>query len=172
MRNLPATRVVGNIHRHQGRLLPHSNTSTRPPILGCRCTRPVFGGSRPTCIPTSYHIGQSGGQVLQENHSDCSRVAQHALVLGSSGHVKLDPCVPDQPTNTSFQPDSPQTSFKPKSACLAPKASGVKEQGFSEALQHKLRRLEEAQPDQSMRQSGPFSHSGATVIRWTSGHHL
>ena len=35
-----------------------------------------------------------------------------------------------------------------------------------------LRLLKEDQPDQSMRQSGPFLQSGASLIRWTSGHHL
>ena len=38
--------------------------------------------------------------------------------------------------------------------------------------QHKLRLLKEDKPDLSMRQSGPFLQSGASVIRWTSGHHL
>ena len=38
--------------------------------------------------------------------------------------------------------------------------------------QHELRILKEDQPDLSMRQSGPFLQSGASVIRWTSGHHL
>ena len=38
--------------------------------------------------------------------------------------------------------------------------------------QHELRLLKEDQPDLSMRQSGPFLQSGASVIRWTSGHHL
>ena len=38
--------------------------------------------------------------------------------------------------------------------------------------QHELRLLKEDQPDMSMRQSGPFLQSGASVIRWTSGHHL
>ena len=37
---------------------------------------------------------------------------------------------------------------------------------------HELRLLKEDQPDLSMRQSGPFLQSGASVIRWTSGHHL
>ena len=31
---------------------------------------------------------------MQENHSDCPRVAQQALVLESSGHVESDPIVP------------------------------------------------------------------------------
>ena len=38
--------------------------------------------------------------------------------------------------------------------------------------QHELRLLKEDQPDLSMRQSGPFLQSGASVIRCTSGHHL
>ena len=38
--------------------------------------------------------------------------------------------------------------------------------------QHVLRLLKEDQPDLSVRQSGPFLQSGASVIRWTSGHHL
>ena len=38
--------------------------------------------------------------------------------------------------------------------------------------QHELRLLKEDQPDLSMRQSGPFLQSGASVIRWTSEHHL
>ena len=38
--------------------------------------------------------------------------------------------------------------------------------------QHELRLLREDQPDQSMRQSGPFLQSGASVIRWTSEHPL
>ena len=37
---------------------------------------------------------------------------------------------------------------------------------------HELRLLKEDQPDQSVRQSGPFLQSGASIIRWTSGHPL
>ena len=38
--------------------------------------------------------------------------------------------------------------------------------------QQELRLLKEDQPDPSMRRSGPFLQSGASQIRWTSGHHL
>ena len=37
---------------------------------------------------------------------------------------------------------------------------------------HELRLLKGDQPDQSVRQSGSYLQSGASVIRWTSGHHL
>ena len=87
--------------------------------------------------PTGSHLGLSGevaGLPMQEIHSDCSRVAQHALVLGSSGHVKPDHTVPAQPAYSVIQSDSTQESVKPKSTCLAPRASAIKEQGFSEAV--------------------------------------
>ena len=38
--------------------------------------------------------------------------------------------------------------------------------------QQELRLFKGDQPDQSMRQSGPFLQSGASLIRWTSGHPL
>ena len=38
--------------------------------------------------------------------------------------------------------------------------------------QQELRLLKEDLPDQSMRQSGPFLQSGASLTRWTSDHHL
>ena len=43
---------------------------------------------------------QRGGEVarlpMQENHSDCSGVAQQALVLGSSGYIQPNPTEPAQ----------------------------------------------------------------------------
>ena len=70
---------------------------------------------------------------MQKNHSDCSGVAQHALVLGPSDHVQSDPTEPallDQPVNTALQSDPSQKSDKPKSPCMAPRAISIKEQGF------------------------------------------
>ena len=74
---------------------------------------------------------------MQENHCDCPRVAQHALVLGSGGHVQSNPTKPArcaQPIDTALQSDPSQKSDKPKSQCMAPRALAIKEQGFSEAV--------------------------------------
>ena len=102
------------------------------------CTQYAMGESRRIRLPTSSHLGQSGGEVtglpLQENHSDCSGVAKHALVLGSSDHVQSDPTDPAQPVDTTFQSDPSQKSDKPKSPCMAPRATAIKGQGFSEAV--------------------------------------
>ena len=84
---------------------------------------------------------QSGGEVaglpIQQNHSDCSGMAQHALVWGSGGHVQPNPIEPAhsaQPADTALQSDPSQKSDKPKSPCMAPRATAIKEQGFSEAV--------------------------------------
>ena len=74
---------------------------------------------------------------MQQNNSDCTGLAQHALVLGPSGHVQSDPTVPAQPVqsgNSAIQPDPTQEPVKPEPSCLAPRATAVKEQGFSEAV--------------------------------------
>ena len=116
-------------------------TSSRPPGLGSGCTQPVLGKSGSICLPTSSHRGQSGGEVtglpLQQDHSDCTRVAQHALVLGSGGNVQSDPSVSAQPAQSgisTIQPDPTQEPVKPEPTCLAPRATAIKEQGFSEAV--------------------------------------
>ena len=70
-------------------------TSTGPPGLGSGHIESAMGGSGCVCLPTNSHLGQSSGEVerppLPQNHSNRSRVAQDALVLGSSGHGKPDP---------------------------------------------------------------------------------
>ena len=64
-------------------------------------------------------------------------MTQHALVLGSTGHVGPDPTVPAQSAqsvDSALQPDSSQESAQSKLTCMAPTASAIKEQGFSEAV--------------------------------------
>ena len=109
--------------------------------MGSGCTQPVLGESGSICLPTSSHLGQSGGEVaglpMQQNNSDCTGLTQHALVLGPSGHVQSDPIVPTHPAqsgNSASQPDLTQESVKPEPSCLAPRATAIKEQGFSEAV--------------------------------------
>ena len=111
---------------------------TRPTGLGSECPQSVLGRSGPIRLPTSRHLGQSGGEVaglpVQQNNSDCPRVAQHAFVLEPGGHVQSDPSVSAQFVDSAIQPDSSQKSGEPESSCLAFRASAIKEQGFSEAV--------------------------------------
>ena len=116
-------------------------TGPRPPGLGSGCTHPVLAKSGPICLPSSSHLWQSGGEVtglpLQQDHFDRPRVAQHALVLGCSGNVQSDPSVSAQPAQSGIstvQPDPAQEPVKPELTCLAPRATAIKEQGFSEGV--------------------------------------
>ena len=64
-------------------------------------------------------------------------MAQHALVLGSSGNVQSNPPVSSQPSQSgvpTIQPDPAQELVKPEPTCLAPRTTAIKEQGFSEAV--------------------------------------
>ena len=72
-------------HKVQQQVTSVCVTSTRSPSSSSGCTQFPMRGSGRICLPTTSHLGQSGGAVaglpLQENHSDCSGVAKHALVL-------------------------------------------------------------------------------------------
>ena len=116
-------------------------SSTRLPSCSSGRTYSAMGGSGCICLPTDRHIGQSGGetngQPLQENHSNCPGLAQHALVLGLGDHVQPSPSQLTQlarSVDTAFQPDPAQESDQPKSPCLAPRATAIKQQGFSKAV--------------------------------------
>ena len=111
------------------------------PSGGSGCSHPAMGGSGCLCLSTDRHLGQSGrkatGHPMQKINCDCSGVAQHALVLGLSGHVQPsspEPTTTAQPVDTALQPDPSQESDQPKSSRLAPRATAIKEQGFSEAV--------------------------------------
>ena len=112
-------------------------------LSGCRsgCTHSAMGGPGCICLPTDCHFGQSGGETaglpVQEANPNCSRMAQHALVLGFSSHVQsssTELATSSQSADTALQSDPSQKSDKPESSCLAPRATAIKEQGFSEAV--------------------------------------
>ena len=116
-------------------------TGARPPGLGSGCTQSLLGVPGPIRLPTGSHLGQSGGEApglpLQQNNPDCPRVAQHALVLGPGSNVKPDPTLSaqhTQPCVSAIQPGPSQEPVESEPTCLAPRASAIKEQGFSEAV--------------------------------------
>ena len=111
------------------------------PGHGSGCSQSPMGGSRCIRLPSDSHPGQGGGEIaglhVRENHSDCSGVAKHSLVFGPSGHVQpgsTESAQSAQPFNSALQSDPSQKSVKLKSPCMAPRASKIEEQGFSEAV--------------------------------------
>ena len=103
--------------------------------------------------------------------TDCTGLAQHALVLGSRGNFQSDPIVSAQSAqsgDSAIQPDPAQESVKPEPTCLAPRATTIKEQGFSEVVAARIEAPQRGSTmiiSPSMRQSGPFLQSVTSVIR-------
>ena len=128
--------------RHEvQQVAPICVTGTGRPGNSSRCSQSAMGGSGCLRLPTDRHIGQSGGEAtelpIQENHSDCSGVAQHALVLGSSDHVQSGPSQFTQfaqPVDTTIQSDPSHKPDESEPPCMAPRATSIKEQGFSQAV--------------------------------------
>ena len=72
-------------------------------------------------------------------------MVQHALVLEPSGHVELDPIMlakSVQSVDSAVQSDPSQESGKPEFSCLAHRDSGIKEQGFCEAVAAQIEALQ------------------------------
>ena len=106
-----------------------------------RCSQSTLVRSGCLCLPTHSYSEQSGGKTaglpMQQFDPDCPGMAQHALVLGSSRNVQPGPLESSgsaKSADTALQSDPSQKSDKSKSPCMAPRASAIKEQGFSEAV--------------------------------------
>ena len=125
----------------QQQVAPVCITSSGPHGHCSGCTQFVMGRSERIRLPTDSHIGQSGGEVaglpIPKVDHHCPRVAQHDMVLGPSGNVQPDPIAlasTAKPFDSTLQSDLSQESDKPKSPFMAPRATAIKEQGFSEAV--------------------------------------
>ena len=80
-------------HKVQQQVASVCVTGTGSPGNSSGRAQSAMVGSESIHLPTISHIARL---PMQENHSDCSGVAQNALVLGSSGHVQPNPTEPAQ----------------------------------------------------------------------------
>ena len=101
----------------------------------------------PSSLPAHQGDLQSDGSRLSQNDSNCSRVAQHALVLGPGESI----------TSDSLQASTAGESGDNRTRAL---------------WQQELRLLRDSQPEPFTSQSGPCLSNGVTQTRWTSGRPL
>ena len=144
----------------------------RPVSLEGGCLKSPVGGSGRLCLPSDGPSSSGGcetiGPRVPSHHPDCSRVAQHALVLGPGQHVSSHSPLASSGgefDNSTIQSVSSQGP--PQSWLLEPLPSS--KQVSLQKWQQELRLLKDALPEPSMSQSGPFLSDGARRIRWTSG---
>ena len=172
----PSNRSV--CHEVQPQITSVCLSSTGLPGCSSGCTDSAMGG--PGCIrlPTDRHIGQSGGEAtglpvrLILITPGWPNMPWFWDLVNMSSQVPLSqpnlPSLLTQPFNQI--PHRNLTNLNLHAWLLEPHKS--KNRASLRQWQQELRLLKEDQPDQSMRQSGPFLQSGASLIRWTSGHHL
>ena len=177
-RSIPSYMPGGLVyHQIQQQTATVCVTGFRPPGMGSGCTQPLLGGPGPIHLFTSSH------KVLEKLQDyPCNRIILIAPgwpnmpwfwdLVAMSSQIPL--CLPNIP-NLVSQPFN-QVLYRNLSNLNLHAWLRNPQQSRSRASlrqwQHELRLLKEDQSDLSMRQSGPFLQSGASVIRWPSGHHL
>ena len=166
-------------HEVQQQIASVCVTSTRSPGHCSGCTQSAMGGSGRICLPTSSHIGQSVGEIAGLPGKRIILIAPGwpnmpwfwDLVTMSSQIPLSLPNLPNLLTQPFNQiPHRNLTNLNLHAWLLEPQQS--RSRASLKQWQQELRLLKGDQPDQSMRQSGPFLRSGASLIRWTSGHPL
>ena len=134
-------------------------TGSRSDSLGSGRPQSVMGKSGcvrlSSSLPTQPNDFQGDGSRLSQNDSDRFRVAQHALVLGPGQSNDSDSL--QAPTGyTAFQL-SPQQS---ESACLAPRASSIQEQGFSDEVAARI------EAPQRLSTRAVYKSKWAIFVKW------
>ena len=90
--------------------------------------------------PYAFPLAAILGQVVEKLQDyPCNRIILIApgwpnMPWWSIGHVESDPTMPAQSGDSAIQPDPAHEPVKPEPTCLAPRATAIKEQGFSEAV--------------------------------------
>ena len=110
-----------------------------------RCIEHLLGGSGRLCLLScsSHTKGHTENEHLQvQNDSSSTRVAQNALVLGSSQSVNQAPITTASlasSAKTTFQSEVPSESHVAESACLAPGHHSESLASFSEEVADRIK---------------------------------
>ena len=131
-------------------------TGPRSPSMGSGSTQSVMGRSGPICLPTSSHLGQS----YKMTHATVILIAPGwpnmpwfwDLVAMSSQIPLCLPNLVSQPFNQTLHRNLSNLNLH---AWLL-RTQQSRSRASLRQWQHELRLRKEDQPDQSMRQSGPF----------------
>ena len=136
--------------------------------LACRCIEPPVGGLGRLCLPSdsSTRTGglQAPGPRVSPTHSDCARVAKHAMVLGPGQHVGSNSSLPSQGeefVNSTVQSMPTQGPIQPEPSCVAPRATTIQQAGFSGEVAARI----EAPQRRSTR--AVYESKWAVFLRWS-----
>ena len=148
-------------------------TGTGSDSLGSGRPQSPMGKFGRVCLSTSLPGSPGGGQNdrsgLSEDDSHCSRLAKHALVLGPGefvGSDSLHSSASKGPGDSAVQRTSSQEPQQSKPACVAPRASAIHKQGFSDEVAERI------EAPQRVSTRAMYNFCGVSHTRWTSGRPL
>ena len=139
--NMPALAppVCGPVcHPVQSQTSPVCIPGSRPISVGSGRLKSPLGGPGRLCLSTDGPSSSGGNETLgpriPSSHSDSTRLAQHALVLGPGQHVSSSS--PPAPSGVEIDHSTVQSVSSPGPAqsepsCVAPRASAIQQAGFS-----------------------------------------
>ena len=165
----PTTRPL--CHPVQSQTSQFCVTGSGSDSVGCRRPQHIMGKSgcvrlSPSCIAQSSSF-KSHGPGVSQNGANCTRLAQHGLVLGSGGSVHTNPF--PAPTsqgsgNSTCQWPPAQESHQSKPTCMAPRASTIQEQGFADEVAARI----EAPQRSSTR--AVYKSKWTIFVKWCDSH--
>ena len=143
-------------------------SGARPGSLGSGRVESVVGESERLCLSSNLFAQPSNlkgdeSRVLQDD-PNCSGMAQHALVLGPGRSINTgspETSVTEGSCTTAFQRSSSQESQQSESACLAPRASVIQEQGFSNEVAARI------EAPQRVSTRAVYKSKWAIFVRWS-----
>ena len=135
------------------------------------CSKRSLARSGCLCFSSGGSPREGGLQVdgswFPQSHSHCSRVAQHAMVLGSGQHVSTDSpksAESREPLDSTLQSVSSQGPSQSESTCMAPRALAIQQAGFSEEVATRI----EAPQRRSTR--AIYESKWSIFVRWCEEH--
>ena len=141
--------------------------------LGCGCPQHTMGESGCLRVSSSLIAQLSGvegdGSGVCKDGPNCSRLAQHALVLGSGQSFSADSLpapTPQGSSDSAPQWPSAQEPSQLKSTCVAPRASCIQKQGFADEVAARI----EAPQRSSTR--AVYKSKWTVFLKWCDSHQV
>ena len=122
-----------------------------------------------TSLPGSPGGGQNDRSRLSEDDSRCSRLAKHALVLGPGelvGSDSLHSSASKGPGDSTVQRSSSQEPRQSEPACVAPRASAIHKQGFSDEVAGRI------EAPQILSTRAVYKSKWTVFVKWCESHEV
>ena len=155
----------------QSQTSPFCVTGSRSESLGSGHPESPMGG--PGCLSLSTNLPsqpgslQGDGPRLSQNDLNCTRLAKHALVLGSSQSVGADSLCSTSTArsgDTTIQWTNAPGSQESEPSCMAPRASTIQEQGFSDEVAARIG------APQRLSTRAVYKSKWAIFVKWCRSH--